>query len=178
MNEDESEIACAKRETLEETGLKVDITNQTPKVSINHNVYFILILQYHHKLKIIDRHEVDKINWMTISEIRKLECNKDLRSILQYPERKFVFHNTLIDLLKLDYPLANTTIATTIATTSDESSSSSETSETERVGVAADAELALTDQISYGYPPGLQLPTFSPIISYEYSSFALVPTMI
>jgi ADP-ribose pyrophosphatase YjhB (NUDIX family) len=102
INEGESEQQCAERETLEETGIHVEIKPENVKININHNVYFLLQMNYNPKLRIRDRGEVDKVNWMTLSEIRGLDCNKDLRSILQYPHRKFSFHYHLVDILRLN----------------------------------------------------------------------------
>jgi 8-oxo-dGTP pyrophosphatase MutT (NUDIX family) len=98
----ESELACAHRETLEEAGLFVELTPTNARVCINHNVYFLAFIHHHSKLKIRDRCEIDKVHWMTLSELRDLECNKDLRSILQYPNRQFHFHYLLQQPLQLD----------------------------------------------------------------------------
>lgn len=102
INDGESEMACAVRETLEETGISVELNAESTRVVINHNVYFVVMIQHNPKLKIRDRSEIDKVNWMTLNEIRTLDCNKDLRSILQYPCRKFSFHYNLVDVLKLN----------------------------------------------------------------------------
>ena len=100
IDKGESEIACAQREMLEETGVHIHIdAEQHPRISINHNVYYVVEITNNPKLKIRDRGEIDKVNWMTLQEIRALVCNKDLRSILQFPSRKFAFHSSLIDNL-------------------------------------------------------------------------------
>jgi len=105
INEGETELECAIRETLEETGLKLDLTEANERLCINHNVYFIVQLVTHGKFKIIDKHEVDKVHWMTLPELRTVECNKDLRSILQYPQKKFTFHYSLEKILGLNSPM-------------------------------------------------------------------------
>lgn len=102
INQNETEIECAQRETMEETGLNINITSSCPRVAINHNVYFVVMIDFNPKLKTRDVHEIDKVSWMTLQEIQELQCNKDLRSILQYPKRKFSFHNALIEPLQLD----------------------------------------------------------------------------
>ena len=102
ININETEVECAQRETLEETGLNIQIKSSNPRVNINHNVYFVITILNHPKLRIRDKAEVDKVNWMSLAEIKMMECNKDLRSILSYPERKYSFHSVLRDFLKLD----------------------------------------------------------------------------
>ena len=111
INDNETEIECAKRETLEEAGVAVDITSSNIRIMINHNVYFVVNITNNPKLRIRDKGEIDKVSWMTINELRGLNCNKDLRSILQYPARKFAFHQHLVDVLKLSesvQPVDNT----------------------------------------------------------------------
>jgi bis(5'-nucleosidyl)-tetraphosphatase len=103
IDDEETEVECAQREMLEETGVNVSIdTSIHPRVMINHNVYFLVHIQHNPKLKIRDRGEIDKVNWITLSELRSMNSNKDLRSILQYPCRKFGFHTILLDALKLN----------------------------------------------------------------------------
>jgi ADP-ribose pyrophosphatase YjhB (NUDIX family) len=133
INEGESEIECAQRETLEESGLLIDITEQNVRVSINHNVYFVAIIQQHPKLRIRDKAEIDKVNWMTLEEIKRLECNKDLRSILYYPNRKFAFHIPLIPILKMN--------------------------EVDRPVESESSEEEVVEIISYSPPPGLDIPS-------------------
>jgi len=85
INEGESELSCAQRETLEETGLFLPLSSNQ-RVCINQNVYFIVPIARHTKLKIRDKNEVDKVNWITLPDLKTLECNKDLRSILATQE--------------------------------------------------------------------------------------------
>lgn len=115
MQDDEPEWRCAQREAQEETGLWIEIDTRHPRVCINHNVYFVYELSSHSKLRSRDHAEVDKVSWMTLDELRTVDCNKDLRSILQYPSRKFSFHQTLQEPLQLDKlkPVAATTESTT-----------------------------------------------------------------
>jgi len=105
INEGESELACAIRETVEETGLVMPITEQHVKVIINHNVYYVILVTQHGKFRIQDKNEVDKVHWMSLPELRTVECNKDLRSILQFPQKKFTFHLQLDELLGLNTSL-------------------------------------------------------------------------
>lgn len=101
INDGETETQCATRECYEETGLKLSLDDTHQRININHNVYFIVPLEQHAKFKIHDRAEVDKVCWMTLQELKQVDCNKDLRSILQYPQKKFLFHTTLHDILGL-----------------------------------------------------------------------------
>ena len=104
INEGESELSCAQRETLEETGLFLPLSSPTnQRICINHNVYFIVPIVYHTKLKIRDKIEIDKVNWITISDLKILECNKDLRSILaaqktplKYPTLSTLFNPVIV----------------------------------------------------------------------------------
>lgn len=102
INDGETELQCAQRETQEEAGLNLDLSENNLRVTINHNVYFIVIITTHPKLKTKDRAEIDKVNWMTLEEIKGLQCNKDLRSILQFPMKRFSFHNILYNVLRLN----------------------------------------------------------------------------
>jgi ADP-ribose pyrophosphatase YjhB (NUDIX family) len=101
MNEGETEVECATRECFEETGLRLILDDSHHRININHNIYFVVPLEQHGKFKIHDKNEVDKVCWMTLNELKQVDCNKDLRSILQYPAKKFLFHTTLYDILGL-----------------------------------------------------------------------------
>ena len=130
IQDGEQEWRCAQRETQEETGLWVNIVpTKDVKVCINHNVYFLQHIDQHSKLSSRDHTEVDKVSWMTLEELRQVECNKDLRSILQYPTRKFGFHQALLVPLQLDKlplpPPQQDSPSTSSASEEDEDSSSS-----------------------------------------------------
>ncbi len=102
MNTGENEIQCAQRETAEEAGLFLDLSaHEIQRITINHNIYFIHVLNFNPKLRIRDKSEIDKIAWMTLNELQNINCNKDLRSILQYPLKRFAFHNVLEPILQL-----------------------------------------------------------------------------
>lgn len=122
INEGEEEWRCAQRETQEETGLWVEIRPDThARVCINHNVYFVYQVSSNHaKLQSRDHAEIDKVSWMTLEELRNFECNKDLRSILQYPTRKFGFHHLLRDVLQLDTLRPVTPSSSEVSTEEDE----------------------------------------------------------
>jgi predicted NUDIX family NTP pyrophosphohydrolase len=91
INEGESEEHCAHRETLEESGLFVHLTNESPRLTINNNVYFIVPVKTHPRLHIRDTNEVDKVNWLTIDDMKEMDCNKDLRSMLKERKHQALF---------------------------------------------------------------------------------------
>ena len=64
-----------------------------------YNVYYKYISSENEfqTFHIQDTSEVEKVEWKTISELRTLNCNKDLRSILLYPYKKFTYHNALFN---------------------------------------------------------------------------------
>lgn len=99
INIDEEEEACAIRETLEETGIVVTLEEiqHVPKVKFGRNTYFIITVNsLFYNFMINDNNEVDKVEWKTIRELRQLDCNKDIRSVLKYPTREFEFHKHFI----------------------------------------------------------------------------------
>jgi 8-oxo-dGTP pyrophosphatase MutT (NUDIX family) len=99
INIDEEEEACAIRETLEETGIVVTLEEiqHVPKVKFGRNTYFIIAVNsLFYNFMINDNNEVDKVEWKTIRELRQLDCNKDIRSVLKYPTREFEFHKHFI----------------------------------------------------------------------------------
>ena len=91
INEGESEEHCAHRETLEESGLFVNLTNDSPRLTINNNVYFVVPVKHHPRLHIRDTNEVDKVNWLTVAEMKDMDCNKDLRRMLKDDKRHDLF---------------------------------------------------------------------------------------
>ena len=161
INQGETEIQCAQRETLEESGLSIDLNDLTLRVCINHNVYFVVIIKDHPKLKIRDKDEIDKVSWMTLNEIKTLECNKDLRSILQYPKRRFNFHNQLIDILKLETFQNSPSNEADFNALSDTSSVNESVSEDDDEKLLTDIhkfryqDFMQFENISYDPPPGL-----------------------
>lgn len=97
--EGENSEVCAIREVYEETGIKLPSLSGLPMCKIAHNIYYKYIAFENEftKFHIQDTSEVDLVEWKTISELRTLNCNKDLRSILTYPNKKFTYHKVLFN---------------------------------------------------------------------------------
>lgn len=75
---------CAMREVYEETGLKLKITKNFKQVVIGNIVYYLVELNDYFKkfLKIRDKDEVKKIDWVYMKDISNLEnVNYSLRRI-------------------------------------------------------------------------------------------------
>ena len=97
--EGESNETCALREVYEETGIKLERLENLPKCKISHNVYYKYITTENEftEFKITDISEVETVEWKTIAELRKMNCNKDLRSLLLYPTKSFSYHKILFN---------------------------------------------------------------------------------
>lgn len=84
----EDKLECALRETLEETGLKVDIEKGFKK-SYSHNkknnkvkVITLFLARYNWDKIEINRDEIISYQWLNIDEIQKLPLIKKLKIIL------------------------------------------------------------------------------------------------
>ena len=96
--DDEIDEVCAIREVFEETGIQIDDLNNRRKFKVGRNTYFIIEvddLDKYNEFNITDTFEVDLVEWKTVGELRKLDCNKDIRSVLSYPERRLGYHHLL-----------------------------------------------------------------------------------
>jgi 8-oxo-dGTP pyrophosphatase MutT (NUDIX family) len=93
----EDNETCAIREVFEETGIKLDKLNHLPKTKIAHNIYYkyLTVENEFTNFQITDTSEVEKVEWKTIGELRTMNCNKDLRSILLYPIKKYSYHSII-----------------------------------------------------------------------------------
>lgn len=99
MNENELEEVCAIREVYEETGIVVESLKDKSRFKIGRNTYFIIEVEDENQYKdftIKDLFEIDVVEWKTLGELRKYDCNKDIRAILSYPEKKLRYHNLLL----------------------------------------------------------------------------------
>ena len=97
QNDNESVETCAVREVMEETGIHVSEQEllDKKKCKIGKNTYFILEVDEddYQTFNIKDTREVSEVSWKTIDELKTINCNKDIRNILQYPAKKFYYHN-------------------------------------------------------------------------------------
>jgi len=96
--EDEIDEICAIREVFEETGIKIENLNDKTKFKVGRNTYFIIEvdnLDEYNEFNITDTFEVDLVEWKSVNELRKLDCNKDIRAVLSYPVKKMTFHHLL-----------------------------------------------------------------------------------
>ena len=102
QNEDEKEEICASRELYEETGIyiPVDYVQQSRRCRIGKNTYFIIDVEEsdYCTFHIRDRKEILDVGWKSMDELRKLECNKDIRTILTYPNKIYSYHKLVFQV--------------------------------------------------------------------------------
>lgn len=95
--DDETVETCAAREVMEETGIKVseDELLNSKRCKIGKNTYFILEVNEcdYKNFHINDTREICEVSWKRIDELKEINCNKDIRNVLQYPEKKYYYHN-------------------------------------------------------------------------------------
>jgi 8-oxo-dGTP pyrophosphatase MutT (NUDIX family) len=94
MMPEETEEKCAIREVYEETGIVINTLEDFPKCKIGKNTYYKYVCydEEFTEFNIQDKNEVECVEWKTMEELRELNCNKDLRSLLLYPEKKYSYH--------------------------------------------------------------------------------------
>lgn len=88
LEKGETNMECAKRETMEETGIDVIITDDNPKEVINGiTYYYVTISDENSNIKytnVIDKSEISEIEWIPISELINNTKNKVNKSIKLY----------------------------------------------------------------------------------------------
>ena len=65
-------------------------------LKIGRNTYFIINVNdtnEYNEFDIKDKYEVDLVEWKTFNELKNMSCNKDIRSILNYPDKKYTYHS-------------------------------------------------------------------------------------
>jgi bis(5'-nucleosidyl)-tetraphosphatase len=97
INEDETDEECATRELYEETGVKIQKLDEMTKCKMGKNYYYVVKAREedYTNFFIHDKNEVDKVEWKSIEELKEVKCNKDIRSILLFPEKKYLYHQII-----------------------------------------------------------------------------------
>jgi 8-oxo-dGTP pyrophosphatase MutT (NUDIX family) len=95
----EEDDKCAMREVYEETGIKLDNLNEQRRFKIGTNIYYkyICVENQFTEFHIHDTNEVEEVSWKTIKELRNMNCNKDIRSLLNYKTKRYAYHNHLFN---------------------------------------------------------------------------------
>jgi 8-oxo-dGTP pyrophosphatase MutT (NUDIX family) len=82
---------CAIREIKEETGITVNIHNDSPKIIIDNTHYFIVQVDDDVKLEPIDKKEIADIKWVDIKDLHKYSGNRGLRKLRPTVAAKILF---------------------------------------------------------------------------------------
>jgi len=77
----ESLVDCAKREINEETGINVQIKQNTPKIKVNDTYYYIITVDNDINICPKDKREICQAIWININDISKLNTNRGLKKI-------------------------------------------------------------------------------------------------
>ena len=95
---DETYAKCAKRETREETGLLIDISDRQPKIRINNSYYFPIIYKNSYgTIEPIDKKEIREGKWIEIKNIKNINLNRESRLIF---DKKFTEVKQILNLKK------------------------------------------------------------------------------
>lgn len=86
IEEGENLVWCAQREIYEETGLKIDINENSPKIFLfgKEQQYFIIKLSEQYNLDPIDTREINTVKWFPIAALSQLDpTNLILRMVMK-----------------------------------------------------------------------------------------------
>jgi 8-oxo-dGTP pyrophosphatase MutT (NUDIX family) len=75
----EAPLDCARRETYEETGIKV-YPNEKSVIHLSKGTYFIYSINPDVKVRPIDTQEISRALWILIRDIPKYPCNVDVNN--------------------------------------------------------------------------------------------------
>ena len=88
LKDGEHFIKAAIRETYEETGLRLLITDKTPNIVFQDTIYFLVRVSNLVKFQTNDVNEVCEVSWKSFKELANLNKNRALRFICyKHPER-------------------------------------------------------------------------------------------
>jgi 8-oxo-dGTP pyrophosphatase MutT (NUDIX family) len=89
----ETYLECARRETLEEAG--IDLTSYIPVASHRLSVGEYYFYEIEEQCPCInDAREIVDVRWMSLSEMRKSQCNVDVSAFLSRLNKKMgIFSN-------------------------------------------------------------------------------------
>lgn len=78
----ENYLACALRETMEETG--IDLSGSVPMAChrLSAGEYYFYELPEELEPSVKDSHEVEEVGWFTLEEISQMNCNVDVNCFL------------------------------------------------------------------------------------------------
>ena len=80
-------LTCAKRETLEETGIDLESYTAVAYQRLSVGEYYFFELEEEIEPRIQDTQEVSDARWMTIQELQKVSCNVDVNAFISRMKR-------------------------------------------------------------------------------------------
>lgn len=84
-NNNETYADCAKRETLEETSIKLQFDDNFPKIKVNSSYYFpIIAIKLNKNLVPYDKNEISEIKWFKIKDLENLDINYETKNLLKF----------------------------------------------------------------------------------------------
>jgi len=106
IHKNETYVQCAQRETLEETGLHIEIsTKNTSILKLGSSIYFPIIIDEKTILKPIDTREIYKVKWLPIDKLidySDKHTNSELKQFLKKSKTnraRLIAKNNVVKLL-------------------------------------------------------------------------------